>query len=115
MFTITARLKKGFTIEQVRDSIYSQLDELRSILASPDELERVRNNLRAHLVFDLDRPSRVAGTLGFNYIVAGDFNAAARLYDVYGTISAEKLRTVATETFDKLNRTVVTLVPKSGI
>ena len=38
-----------------------------------------------------------------------------RIYDLYGSITAEKLHTVATETFDKLNRTVVTLVPKSGI
>ncbi len=115
VFSISARLKKGVTLEQVEDSIYAQLDLLRSKLVSTEELDRVRNNLRAQLVYELDRPSRVAGTLGFYEIVAGDWNAVKHLFDLYGTITAEKLRTAATETFDKLNRTVVTLVPKSGI
>jgi zinc protease len=115
LFTATARVKKGYTLEQVRDSIYMQLEQLRTKLVTPEELDRVRNNLRANLVYRLDRPSRVAGSTGYYQLITGDWKNIMRIYDLYGSITAEKLRTVATETFDNLNRTVVTLVPKSGI
>ncbi|TFH65645.1 MAG: insulinase family protein, partial [Candidatus Zixiibacteriota bacterium] len=115
LFTVTARLKKGYTLEQVRDSIYTQLEQLRTKLVTPEELDRVRNNLRADLVYRLDRPARVAGSIGYYQLITGDWNNILRIYDLYGSITAEKLRTVATETFNKLNRTIVTLVPKSGI
>lgn len=115
LVTIGARLKRGVAMEQVRDSIYSQLEVLRSKLVSQEELARACNNLRAQMVFRLDRPSHFAGTLGFYHLIAGDYKAMMRLYDVYSTITPGKLHTVATEIFDNLNRTVVTLVPKSGI
>ncbi len=115
LFTVNARVKKGYTLEQVRDSIYTQLEQLRNKLVAPEELDRARNNLRADLVYRLDRPSRVAGSIGYYYLITGDWRNVMRLYDLYGSITAEKLRTAATETFDNLNRTVVTLVPKSGI
>ena len=82
---------------------------------TPEELDRVRNNLRADLVYGLDRPARVAGSIGYYNVITGDWKNMMRIYDLYGSITAEKLRTAATETFDNLNRTVVTLVPKSGI
>jgi predicted Zn-dependent peptidase len=91
------------------------LERLRNKLVTPEELDRVRNNLRADLVYGLDRPSRMAGSIGYYQLITGDWRNVMLLYDLYSTITAEKLHTVATETFDKLNRTVVTLVPKSGI
>jgi zinc protease len=115
LFTVTARVKKGYTLEQVRDSIYTQLEQLRTKTVTPEELDRVRNNLRADLVYRLDRPSRMASSIGSYQLITGDWKNVMRLYDLYSSITAEKLRTAATETFDKLNRTVVTLVPKSGI
>jgi predicted Zn-dependent peptidase len=113
--SISARIKRGVPLEQVRDSIYSQLDLLRTKLVTPEELERARNNIRAQMVYELDRPAHIAGSVGYFHLIAGDYKANSRLYDLYANITAEKLRTVATDTFDKLNRTVVTLVPKSGI
>jgi len=115
LFRVTARLKKGVTLGQVRDSIYTQLERLRTKLVTPEELDRVRNNLRADLVYRLDRPSRMAGSIGSYQLITGGWKNVMRLYDLYSSITAEKLRTAATETFDNLNRTVVTLVPKSGI
>jgi zinc protease len=115
LFTVSARLKQGVTLEQVRDSIYTQLEQLKTKLVTPEELDRVRNNLRADMVYRLDRPSRIAGSIGYYQLITGDWKNVSRIYDLYGSITAEKLRTAATETFDNLNRTVVTLVPKSGI
>ena len=60
------RASKGeLRSSRFEDSIYTQVDLLRSKLVNQDELDRARNNLRAQLVYELDRPSRVAGTLGF--------------------------------------------------
>ncbi len=114
LFTITARVRTGYTLEQVRDSIYAQLELLRKDLVAPEQLDRVRNNMRADLVYRLDRPARVASSLGSYQLITGDWRNLMRLYDLYDTTNAERLRTVATATFDDLNRTVVTLVPKSG-
>lgn len=115
LFTVSARLKKGFTFQQVRDSIMAGFEQLRARLVTPEELDRARNNLRAELVYNLDRPSRMAGTIGFYQLVTGDWRNMMRAYDLYGTITPEKLRTMATETFDNLNCTIVTLTPKSGM
>lgn len=113
--TISARLRKEASLEEVRDSIYSELKRLGSGTIPPDELDRARNNLRARTIFGLNSPSRVAGSLGVNHVVTGSHRSLIEMYDLYQSVTADKIRGVAAEIFVPTNRTVVTLVPKSGI
>jgi zinc protease len=113
--TINVRLKRGGSIERVRDSIYSAIEILKNTSVSTEELDRARNNLRAQMIYQLDRPSRIAGSIGFYHVMTGEYKGLLKLYDAYSSVTPEKVRSVANEFLGKQNRTVVTLAPKSGI
>ncbi len=112
---ISARLRKGASLNEVRDTIYNHLLQLSTKAISDDELDRARNNLRARMIYGLDSPSRIASSLGVNRVITGNHRSMIELYDLYETVSADKIRGVAAQTFVPTNRTLVTLVPKSGI
>ncbi|MCC6963810.1 MAG: insulinase family protein [candidate division Zixibacteria bacterium] len=112
---ISARLRRGASLNEVRDTIYGQLQRLTTELIPAAELDRARNNLRSEMIYRLDRPSRIAGSLGSYQLLAGNFRKMFELYDLYGSVTAEKIRSVALTVFAPTNRSVVTLVPKSGV
>lgn len=113
--SVSARLRRGANLAEVRDTIYSYLRQVSAQPISSEELDRARNNLRARMIYSLNSPSRIASSLGVNRVVTGSHRSLMELYDLYASVSAEKIRSVAAETFTAANRTVVTLVPKSGI
>jgi predicted Zn-dependent peptidase len=112
LFEITAKLVDEGDIEQVRDSILSQMSLLRDEAISPDELNRAGNNLRADMIYDLNRPAAVAGYLGFYKLVCGDWRILYQHYGVYETITVDAVQQAAAEVFADSNRTIVTLSPK---
>lgn len=112
--SISARMRRGASMDQVRDSIYAELSRMGSVPISAEDLSRACNNLRAQFVYRLDRPSRIASSLGVNHILAGSYQSMIKMYDLYATVDAEKIRSVAAEIFTPQNRTVVTLLPKSS-
>ncbi len=112
---ISARLRKGTSLAEVRDSIYSELRRIGTTVISGEELDRARNNLRARMIYGLDSPSRIASSLGVYRIVSSNYRGLMQLFDLYASVSAEKIRSLASEVFVPANRTIVTLVPKSGI
>src|SRR5690606_2483280 len=112
---ISARLRRGASLNEVRDTVYSQLQRLTAELIPAAELDRARNNLRSEMIYRLDRPSRIAGSLGSYQLLAGSYRKMFELYDLYGSVTAEKVRSVALTVFAPTSRTIVTLVPKSGV
>lgn len=113
--TISARLRKGASLSEVRDTIYSELRQISITPISAEELDRARNNLRARMIYGLNSPSRIASSLGVHRVLTGNYRSLMQLFDLYASVSAEEIRSLASEVFGSTNRTVVTLVPKSGI
>ncbi|MCK4857502.1 MAG: insulinase family protein [candidate division Zixibacteria bacterium] len=112
LLVIGARLHGDVSPAEVRDSVYSQLELLKTVPISTEELTRACNNLRAQMIYFLDRPARVAGAVGFYHLVGGDYQTMIELYNLYSQIDAAKIMTVTAEVFDQYNRTVVSMVPK---
>ena len=112
---ISARLRKGASLTAVIDSVYSALRVISSTPISDEELDRARNNSRARMIFGLNSPSRIASSLGVHRVINDDYRTLMKLFELYASVSAEKIRSLASEVFAPTNRTVVTLVPKSGI
>ncbi len=112
---VATRLRRGANLAEVRDSIYNHLRQVGAQPISTEELDRARNNLRARMIYGLNSPSRIAGSVGINRLLTGNHRSMIELYNLYAAVTAEKIRSVAAETFTPANRTVVTLVPKSGI
>jgi zinc protease len=112
LFVISADLKRGKSLDQVRSVILDEIEQLREKPVTDNELQKAKNSLRADLLYRLDRPHPVAGTMGFLEAVGGDYNLIFKLQEEYEQITAEDVREVASRVLPPTNRTVVTLMPR---
>lgn len=112
LFLISADLKKGKSLDQVKSIIFEEVEKLRQEPATEGELQKAKNALMADLLYRLNRPHAVAGTIGFLEAVGGDYNLIFKLQEKYKQITAKDVQEVASRILSPTNRTVVTLVPK---
>lgn len=112
LFEISAHLKKGKSLDQVKSVIFDEVEKLREEMVTPNELEKAKNSLKADLLYRLNRPHAVAGTIGFLETVGGDYHLIFKLQEKYKQITAKDVQEVAYRVLSPTNRTVVTLVPK---
>jgi zinc protease len=112
MFTISARLKKGKSIQKVQDLIYQELERLRAEPVSNKELAKAKNSLKARMYYRLNRPFSVASAVGHYQLLAGDYNTLFQIEERYNSITPKTLQRTARKIFVPANLTVVTLVPK---
>jgi zinc protease len=112
LFVISANLKRDKSIDQVKSIIFEEIDKLRQEQVTPEELEKAKNSLKADLLYSLDYPHPIAGTIGFSQVVGGDYNLFLKLQEKYEQITAKDVQEVASRIFLPTNRTVVTLMPK---
>jgi zinc protease len=112
LFVISAHLKKGKSIAQVESVIFDEIEQLREEPVTENELQKVKNSLKADLLYRLNRPHPVAGTIGFLEAVGGDYNLIFKLQEKYKQITAKDVQEVASRVLSSTNRTVVTLMPK---
>ncbi len=113
MFTISARLKRGQSLQEVKEILFGELDRLGTEMVSERELTKVKNSLKASMFYRLDRPYRVASTIGHYHLIGGDYRLLFEAEERYDSITPKIVQEVAQRIFDPTNRTVVTLVPKS--
>ena len=113
LFVISASLKRGKSLGQVKSVILDEIEQLREEPVTRAELQKAKNSLKADLLYRLNRPHPVAGTIGFLEAVGGDFNLIFSLQEKYKQITAEDVQEVASRVLSPTNRTVVTLVPKT--
>jgi zinc protease len=113
LFVINANLKKDKSIDQVKSIIFEEVEKLREEPVTEKELEKAKNSLKADLLYQLDRPHAIAGTIGFSQVVGGDYNLFIKLQEKYEQVTARDVQEVASRVFAPTNRTVVTLVPKT--
>ncbi|MFH2057161.1 MAG: insulinase family protein, partial [bacterium] len=112
LFVISARLSATADLELVSDTILTRLSNLQEMPVSAAELSRARNNRRAQLLYRLERPAGIAGSLGYYQLLTGDWQGLLRLSDAYDAVTPEQLQQIVAEVFTENNRTVVTLAPK---
>ncbi len=113
LFMISANLKKGESIDRVKSVIFDQIQRLRDEPVTENELQKAKNSLKADLLYRLNRPHAVAGTIGFFEAVGGDYNLIYKLQEKYKEITAKDVQEVASRVLSPTNRTVVTLTPKA--
>jgi zinc protease len=113
LFVISANLKRGKTLDQVKSVIFEEIDQLREEPVTETELQKAKNSLKADLLYRLNRPHAVAGTIGFLEAVGGDYNLIFKLQEKYQQITAEDVQEVASRVLSPTNRTVVTLMPRA--
>ena len=114
LFVIGATPLAPHTTAEVEAAIYAELERLKTEPVSAKELEKVLNNLDADLVRALRSNGGLASQLALYQTVAGDWRYALKARDKIATVTAADVQRVAAEYFTKSNRTVATLVKKTG-
>jgi predicted Zn-dependent peptidase len=114
LFVLSATPLAPHTTTEVEAAIYAELERLKMEPVSAKELEKVLNNLDADLVRALRSNSGLASQLALFQTVAGDWRYVLKARDKIAVVTTEDIQRVATEYFTKSNRTVATLVKKTG-
>lgn len=110
LFVISAAPRFPHTAAEVEEAILSELDLLMRVEATDEELDRVRNRLRAGMVRGLQSNEGLAGMLSYFQALAGNWRYITRHLATLETITAGEVRDVAVRYLAARNRTVVTLV-----
>ena len=112
MFTISTNLKKGKSLQEVKDIIFEEMEKLRQERVSQAELTKAKNSVKASMLYRLNRPFSVASMIGHYHLIAGDYNLLFQAKERFDSITPEIIQQVAVKIFTPTNRTVVSLVPK---
>ena len=114
LFVLSATPLAPHTTAAIEAAIYAELERLKTEPVSAKELEKVLNNLDADLVRSLRSNGGLASQLALYQTVAGDWRYALKARDKIAAVTPESIQRVAAEYFTRSNRTVATLVKKSG-
>lgn len=114
LFQIDATPRSPHTTEEIEAVVYEEIARIARDGATPDEVERVRNQIAAGTVRRIQSNLGLALQIADSESLFGDwretFRSAARLSDV----TTEDVRRVAARYFGASNRTVATLVTVTG-
>ncbi len=112
MFTVSTNLKRGKSLQVVKDMIFEEIDKLTKEKVSQEELTKAKNSVKASMFYRLNRPFSVASLIGRYHLLGGDYDLLFQIEDRYDSITPEIIQQAAEKTFTPTNRTVVSLVPK---
>jgi zinc protease len=102
LFIIEAKPAEGYTLQQVEESIWKELDEIKANLVSQRELEKVKNKVESSLVFSESNILNQALNLCF-FELLGDASQINEEVEHYRRITAEDLQRVARSMFTREN------------
>jgi predicted Zn-dependent peptidase len=114
LFLVYAYPQQPATPETLEPTIYEELDRLKTELVSAEELEKVKNQVRASTVRSLASSSGLASSLAFSELFGGGWETLVSDLEIYDSITAEEIQAVATTYFTPENRTVGILVTKGA-
>jgi predicted Zn-dependent peptidase len=114
LFVLSATPLAPHTTAEVEAAILAELERLKSEPVSPKELERIVNNLDADMVRALRSNSGLASQLALYQTVAGDWRYVLKARDKIAAVTPADIQRVAAQYFTKSNRTVATLIKKTG-
>lgn len=115
LFVISATPLAPHTAVELEEAITMELDRLKTEPVSPQELEKVLNNLDAGLVRSLRSNSGLASQLAFFQVVAKDWRYILKARDRVAAVTPADIQRVAAQYLVKANRTVAMLVKPASL
>ncbi|NOT60467.1 MAG: insulinase family protein [Acidobacteria bacterium] len=112
LFTIFTQPKSGVATDKVEQAIYEELDKVKAVVVTDDELQKAKNIQLANFYRQLKTINGKANTLGTYEVFFGDYNKLFTAADDYAKVTKADLQRVAAAYFTAKNRTVATLVPE---
>ncbi len=110
LFVIAAVPLANKSPEEVKKSIFAELERLKNEPVSEAELEKVRNRITADQALGIDDNSGLASMLSYFQSIAGDWRYLVEHPKMIESITAEDVQRVAKKYFTRENRVVVDLV-----
>jgi predicted Zn-dependent peptidase len=112
MFAFHLELQPDADVRAAEDALSAELRRVAEEGVDPREVEKARNNLRAHLLREFTSNSGRAHALGTYELFLGSWEHGFGLPEAYGRIDAAKVQAAARRWLDPTQRSVVTLVPE---
>lgn len=110
LFVLGASPLEGHTCLEIEEAVYEELDKLKQTPVSAWELEKVRNQVEASFINQLNSNTGMATRIASWEQMTGDWNNLVKHRDATLAVTAADIQRVATKYFEKKRRTVATLV-----
>jgi predicted Zn-dependent peptidase len=114
LFLVYAQPRSPHGPDDLEEAVLDELDRLASEPVPPEELDKVKNLVRASTVRSLASNRGLAASLAFHELFAGGWQRLFDDLEVYDDITPEEVMRVARETFVAERRTVAVLLPGQG-
>ncbi len=114
LFIVYAQPRSPFGPDDLEAAVLDELERLATEGVSQEELDKVKNLVRASTVRSLASNSGLAASLAFHELFAGGWQRLFDDLDVYEGVTPDDVRRVARETFVAERRTVAVLLPGEG-
>ena len=110
LFVFGTQPLEGYTCEDIEEIIYEELEHIKTEPVTDWELEKVRNQVEAAFINQLNSNMGMAIRLASWEQMTGDWNNMTRHRDATMAVTADDIQRVAKKYFDKKRRTVAMLV-----
>jgi predicted Zn-dependent peptidase len=114
LFTISGTPRHPHTAEELEGKILRELDLLKREPVSPEELNKIKNQVQAEFLRQINSNSRLAYWLTYGQALFGDWRYSLKRLKVIAEVTPEDIRRVAQKYFNLQNRTVAVLTRLSG-
>ena len=114
LFSFHLELQPDADVRAAEEALYAEIRKVAEEGVEPREVEKARNNLRAHLLREFTSNSGRAHALGTYEMFLGGWKEGFALPEAYGRIDAPAVQASARRWLDPTQRSVVTLVPEEA-
>lgn len=113
LFMLDANPTEAHSIQEVERALYQQVEKLRTELPSDAEMARVKAQVIASKVYELDSVQQLANQMGALETVGLGWQLMEQYPEKIKAVTAEQVRKVAQKYLIKKHRTVAVLVPEA--
>jgi zinc protease len=111
LFFAFAVMQQGQSAQDGEETLFSELERLKTEPVSQQELAKAKNQLESEFVFGLQSVSDKGEQIGYYQTILGDYSRLFEEADRYQAVTAQDVMRVAQQYFGENNRTVAVLVP----
>src|SRR3989338_1427617 len=112
-FTFIAAPRAPHTVAEVESALYGEIEKLKNTPPSDWELQKIKNQLEADFIRDLNSAAGLANEIG-HFEVLSDWRYINTFMDKIAQVTADDVMRVAKKYLTKNNRTVAILVKKEN-
>jgi predicted Zn-dependent peptidase len=110
LFAIFATPRDPHTSAELENSIYQEIEKIKTEAVSSQEIEKTKNQLKADFIRGLASNSGLANKLSYYEMLAGDYRYLVNHINFIEKITPDDIMRVANKYLTKENRTVAWLV-----